>query len=68
MTINKNQGKSLSYFELFLPKSVFTLGQLYIAVSIIKSKKGLKILILDENKNLCNTMKNVYQVRPISHQ
>ena len=54
MTINKSQEQSLSYIEFFCQS--------------LSLKKGLKILILDENKNLCNTMKNVYQVRPISHQ
>ena len=64
MTIKKSQGQSLSYFELFLLKLIFTHGQLYVAVSIVQSKKGLKIFISDENKKLCNITKNVvYQER-----
>ena len=59
MIINKSQGQTLSYIELFLPKPVFTHGQLYVALSTVKLKKGSKKLILDENENLCNTMKNV---------
>ena len=48
--------------ELFLPKPIFTHGQLYIVISIVKSKKELKILILDKNENLCITTRNiVYQ-------
>ena len=59
MTINKSQGQSLSYVGLYLLKSIFTHGQLYIAVSRVKSRSGLKILILDENENPSNTTKNV---------
>ena len=42
-----------------MPKPVFTHGQFYVAVSRVKSKSGLKILILDEDGNPCNTTKNV---------
>ena len=59
MIINKSQMQSLSYIELFLSKSVFTYRQLYVAISIVKSKKRLNILILDENENMYNIMKNV---------
>ena len=59
MTINKSQGQSLSRVGLFLRKPVFTHGQLYVAVSRVTSKQGLKILICDENENLTNTTKNV---------
>jgi len=59
MTINKSQGQTLSRVGLYLPQPVFTHGQLYVAISIVKTKRELKILILDEDGNATNTTKNV---------
>ncbi|KAF7809101.1 uncharacterized protein G2W53_035844 [Senna tora] len=62
MTINKSQGQSLSNVGLYLPKPIFTHGQLYVAISRVKSKHGLKILIHDkENKPLKVTNNIVYK-------
>lgn len=44
ITINKNQGQSLKEVLLYLPKSVFAHGQLYVALSRVTSKSGLKII------------------------
>ncbi|XP_070004772.1 uncharacterized protein [Nicotiana sylvestris] len=49
MTINKSQGQSLSHVGLFLKKPVFTHGQLYVALSRVTSRKGLKILVCDDD-------------------
>jgi len=59
MTINKSQGQTLSRVGLYLPQPVFTHGQLYVVISRVKTKRGLKILILDEDGKVTNTTKNV---------
>ena len=45
MTINKSQGQTLSTVGLYLPRPVFTHGQLYVALSRVKNKQGLRILL-----------------------
>ncbi|KAJ0245574.1 hypothetical protein HA466_0180240 [Hirschfeldia incana] len=44
MTINKSQGQSLNRVALYLPRPVFTHGQLYVAMSRVTTPEGLKIL------------------------
>nr|XP_009798543.1 PREDICTED: ATP-dependent DNA helicase PIF1-like [Nicotiana sylvestris] len=58
MTINKSQGQSLSHVGLFLKKSVFTHGQLYVALSRVTSRKGLKILVYDDDGQKTNEARN----------
>nr|XP_043638077.1 uncharacterized protein LOC122609058 [Erigeron canadensis] len=59
MTINKSQGQSLAKVGLFLQRPVFTHGQLYVALSRVTSKAGLRVLIVDKDGNCSNTTKNV---------
>jgi PIF1-like helicase/Helicase len=59
MTINKSQGQSLSSVGLYLSRPVFTHGQLYVAISRVKRRKGLKIIICDKDGNIFNKTTNV---------
>ena len=59
MTINKSQGQSLSTVGLYLPQPVFTHGHLYVAVSRVRHKDGLKILILDSDGTPTHKTNNV---------
>ncbi|RYR29430.1 hypothetical protein Ahy_B01g053803 isoform A [Arachis hypogaea] len=52
-------GQSLSHVGLYLSKSVFTHGQLYVALSRVKSRSDINVLILDEDGNLKSSTKNV---------
>lgn len=59
MTINKAQGQSLNKVGLYLPKSVFCHGQLYVAISRVTSPHGLKILIVSNSGGTINKTRNV---------
>ncbi|XP_047267387.1 uncharacterized protein LOC124897838 [Capsicum annuum] len=59
MTINKSQGQSLSHVGLYLKKAVFTHGQLYVALSRVTRRQGLKILTYDDEGEVSNEATNV---------
>ncbi|KAF1866204.1 hypothetical protein Lal_00024202 [Lupinus albus] len=62
---------SLESVGLYLPKLVFSHGQLYVAISMVKSKKGLKILIHDKNdiplKSTSNVVYKEFYFKPSSY-
>ncbi|XP_038687482.1 ATP-dependent DNA helicase pif1-like [Tripterygium wilfordii] len=57
ITINKSQGQTLKSVGIFLSRQVFTHGQLYVAVSRVTNRKGLKILQDDKDSPSQNLLK-----------
>lgn len=48
MTINKAQGQTLGVLGLYLASPVFSHGQLYVAMSRVRSSNGIKIVVDDK--------------------
>lgn len=59
MTINKSQGQTLQRVGVYLRKPVFTHGQLYVAISRVTSRSGLKILIENDDGSCGTQTKNI---------
>ncbi len=49
MTINKSQGQSMEAIGVFLPQPVFSHGQLYVALSRVKTHKSLFICLGEDS-------------------
>jgi ATP-dependent DNA helicase PIF1 len=59
MTINKTQVQTLNKVGLYLAQPVFSHGQLFVAMSRVRSFEKLKIQIIPNNKK--DTMNIVYK-------
>ena len=53
------QRQSLKQVGIYLLEYVFSHGQLYVAISRVTSRDGLKILLTDDNEDCINTTSNV---------
>ena len=51
MSINKSQGQTLTKVGIYLPQSAFIHGQLYVAMSRIKSYNGLQFALTPPSEN-----------------
>jgi hypothetical protein len=60
MTINKSQGQSLSKVGVYLPRPVFTHGQLYVALSRASDPTNLQVLI----KTIPNEQGKIHPTNP----
>jgi ATP-dependent DNA helicase PIF1 len=59
MPINKSQGQTLSNVVVYLRKPVLTHSQLYVVVTWVTSKHGLKLLIEDDDEQPRDETKNI---------
>jgi ATP-dependent exoDNAse (exonuclease V) alpha subunit len=61
MSINKSPGQTLVHVGLYLPRPVFTHRQLYVVVSRVRTRAGLKVFIVDDcEKPTTSTVNVVY--------
>ncbi|WVZ97143.1 hypothetical protein U9M48_042698 [Paspalum notatum var. saurae] len=54
MTINKAQGQTIPHVGVYLPESVFSHGQLYVALSRATARSNIKVLAAPDNRDKKN--------------
>ncbi|CAN1145638.1 ATP-dependent DNA helicase PIF1, partial [Linum perenne] len=59
MTINKSQGQTLEHVGLYLPSPVFSHGQLYVAVSRVRSANGIHIVVENDDALPTSITRNI---------
>ena len=59
MTINKSQGQTFKKVGLFLPKPVFTHGQLYVALSRVGSPSDISVFTGKPKSEKGNITENI---------
>jgi len=67
MTINKSQGQTFKHIGIYLRESVFSHGQLYVALSRVGTKSGLNIMVRNGWKqSLGDSPEGAYRKRRVS--
>jgi len=61
MTINKSQGQTLDFVGLNLALPIFSHGQLYVALSRVKSKNNIMVVPDDEIDGDCYSSNIAYK-------
>jgi len=67
MTINKSQGQTLNRVGIYLPRPVFSHGQLYVVLSRVSSHSGLKVLLCNKRGVPVDITKNVVYRIVLNH-
>jgi ATP-dependent DNA helicase PIF1 len=68
MTINKAQGQTIERVGLYLPKHVFSHGQLYVVLSRVKLSAAIKFMIDGTDSSIKNSLTKTYTKNVVYHE
>jgi ATP-dependent DNA helicase PIF1 len=68
MTINKSQGQTFGRVGIFLPRPVFSHGQLYVAMSRVGSPDAIRIMTLDSPRPVDSPSTAVFTENVVYHE